>query len=137
MGGASDGGDRAGLCAKDKNKKAVGGVLFSAALTSLITGITEPVEFAFMFVAPVLYVLHAVLTGISAFITISLGIRDGFTFSSGLIDYILNYGIASKPILLLIVGVIFGVIYYFAFVTVIRAQNIPTPGREPEVAEEA
>jgi PTS system N-acetylglucosamine-specific IIC component len=125
------------VTAKDKNKKAVGGVLFSAALTSLITGITEPVEFAFMFVAPVLYVLHAVLTGISAFITISLGIRDGFTFSSGLIDYILNYGIASKPILLLIVGVIFGVIYYFAFVTVIRAQNIPTPGREPEVAEEA
>jgi PTS system N-acetylglucosamine-specific IIC component len=124
------------VSAKDKNKKAIGGVLFSAALTSIVTGITEPIEFAFMFVAPVLYVAHAVLTGISAFVTISLGIRDGFTFSAGLIDYILNYGIASKPLLLLVVGVVFGVIYYFVFVALIKAQNIPTPGREPEVTEE-
>jgi PTS system N-acetylglucosamine-specific IIC component len=123
--------------AKSANKKIVGGVLFSAALTSIITGITEPVEFAFMFVAPVLYVLHAVLTGISAFVTVGLGIRDGFTFSSGLIDYLLNFGIATNPILLLIIGVIFGVIYYFVFVAVIRAMDIPTPGREPEVVEEA
>lgn len=123
------------VTAKEKNKKAIGGVLFSAALTSIITGITEPVEFAFMFVAPVLYVLHALLTGISAFITVGLGMRHGFTFSSGLIDYLLNFGIATKPILLLIVGVIFGVIYYFVFVAVIKAQDIPTPGREPEVAE--
>jgi PTS system N-acetylglucosamine-specific IIC component len=123
------------VTAKEKNKKAIGGIMFSAALTSIITGITEPVEFAFMFVAPVLYVLHAALTGVSAFVTIALGMRDGFTFSSGLIDYILNYGIATKPILLLIIGVIFGVIYYFVFVAVIKAQNIPTPGREPEVEE--
>jgi PTS system N-acetylglucosamine-specific IIC component len=95
------------------------------------------VEFAFMFVAPVLYVLHAVLTGISAFVTVGLGIRDGFTFSSGLIDYLLNFGIATNPILLLIIGVIFGVIYYFVFVAVIRAMDVPTPGREPEVVEEA
>jgi PTS system N-acetylglucosamine-specific IIC component len=120
------------VTAKDKNKKAIGGVLFSAALTSLITGITEPIEFAFMFVAPVLYVIHAVLTGISAFLTISLGIRDGFTFSAGLIDYLLNFGISSKPLLLLVIGVVFGLIYYFVFTAVIRAQNIPTPGREPE-----
>lgn len=121
--------------AKSKNKKVVGGILFSAALTSIITGITEPIEFAFMFVAPVLYVLHAVLTGISAFITVGLGMRHGFTFSSGLIDYLLNFGIATKPILLLIVGVIFGVIYYFVFVAVIKARDIPTPGREPEIVE--
>jgi PTS system N-acetylglucosamine-specific IIC component len=123
------------VTAKEKNKKLIGGIMFSAALTSIITGITEPVEFAFMFVAPVLYLVHAVLTGISAFITVGLGIRDGFTFSSGLIDYILNYGIATKPIFLLIIGVIFGVIYYFVFVAVIKAQNIPTPGREPEIEE--
>lgn len=123
--------------AKSANRKIVGGVLFSAALTSIITGITEPVEFAFMFVAPVLYVLHAVLTGVSAFITIALGMRHGFTFSSGLIDYLLNFGIATNPILLLIIGLIFGVIYYFVFVAVIRAMDIPTPGREPEIEEAA
>jgi PTS system N-acetylglucosamine-specific IIC component len=61
-------------------------------------------------------------------VTISLGIRDGFTFSAGLIDYIINYGIATKPLLLLVVGVVFGVIYYFVFVALIKAQNIPTPG---------
>jgi PTS system N-acetylglucosamine-specific IIC component len=121
--------------AKTANRKIIGGVLFSAALTSIITGITEPIEFAFMFVAPVLYVLHALLTGISAFITVGLGMRHGFTFSSGLIDYILNYGIATNPILLLIVGVVFGVIYYFVFVAVIKARDIPTPGREPEVED--
>ena len=121
--------------AKSKNKKAIGGILFSAALTSIVTGITEPVEFAFMFVAPVLYVLHALLTGISAFVTIALGMRHGFTFSSGLIDYLLNFGIATNPILLLIVGVVFGVAYYFVFVAVIRAMDIPTPGREPEIVE--
>jgi PTS system N-acetylglucosamine-specific IIC component len=110
----------------------VGGILFSAALTSFVTGITEPVEFAFMFVAPVLYVLHAVLTGISAYVTISLGIRHGFTFSSGIIDYIINFGIAKQPLLLLVVGVIFGVIYYVLFSWLIRTLNIPTPGREPE-----
>jgi PTS system N-acetylglucosamine-specific IIC component len=117
-----------------KGKPAVLGVLWSAALTSFVTGITEPVEFAFMFVAPVLYVLHAVLTGISAFITIALGIRDGFTFSSGLIDYLINFSNPSthQPILLLIVGLVFGVIYYFSFRWLIVALNIPTPGREPE-----
>jgi len=123
------------VTAKDKNKKAIGGIMLSAALTSLITGITEPVEFAFMFVAPVLYVVHAFLTGVSAYVCIALGIRDGFTFSAGLIDYILNWGIATKPALLLVVGVIFGVIYYFVFVWLIKALDIPTPGREPEVTE--
>jgi PTS system N-acetylglucosamine-specific IIC component len=122
--------------ARAQNRKVVGGILFSAALTSIITGITEPIEFSFMFVAPVLYALHAVLTGISAFVTISLGIRDGFTFSAGLIDYLINFNIAKQPILLLGVGVVFAVIYYFSFVFVIRALDVPTPGREPEAVEE-
>lgn len=124
------------MTARNENKKAVGGILFSAALTSIITGITEPIEFAFMFVAPVLYVLHAVLTGISAYVSIALGTRSGFSFSAGLIDYVLNYGIATNPLLLLGIGVVFAVIYYFSFVAVIRAMNIPTPGREPELIEE-
>lgn len=124
------------MTAKDENKKAIGGVLFSAALTSFLTGITEPIEFAFMFVAPVLYVVHAVLTAISAYVVTLLGIRDGFTFSAGLIDYILNYNIATNPLLLLVVGVVFGVIYYFVFVALINAMDIPTPGREPEPVTE-
>jgi PTS system N-acetylglucosamine-specific IIC component len=124
------------MSARTENRKAVGGILFSASLTSIITGITEPIEFAFMFVAPVLYVLHAVLTGISSFVVISLELRHGFTFSAGLIDYLLNFGIASNPLLLLAVGVVFGVIYYVVFTAVIRALNVPTPGREPKVAEE-
>jgi PTS system N-acetylglucosamine-specific IIC component len=123
--------------AKQENKKLVGGVMFSAALTSIVTGITEPIEFAFMFVAPLLYVVHALLAAVSAFVSVELGIRHGFTFSAGLIDYVLNYGIATMPLLLLVIGVIFGIIYYFVFVAVIRAMNIPTPGREPAVVEEA
>lgn len=125
------------VTAKKENKKLIGGIMFSAALTSIITGITEPIEFAFMFVAPLLYVLHALLSAVSAFVCVSLGMRSGFGFSAGLIDYILNFGIATNPILLLVVGVVFGVIYYFLFVAVIRARDIPTPGREPEIVEEA
>lgn len=123
------------VTAKPENKKAVGGIMLSAALTSFLTGITEPIEFAFMFVAPVLYVLHAFLTAVSAYITVALGMRSGFGFSAGLIDYLINFKIATNPIGLLVVGLVFGVIYYFVFVWLIKAQNIPTPGREPDVAE--
>jgi PTS system N-acetylglucosamine-specific IIC component len=122
--------------ARPENRRVIGGILLSAALTSIVTGITEPIEFSFMFVAPVLYVLHAVLTGISAFVAIGLGIRDGFSFSAGLIDYIINFNIATQPILLLVLGAVFAVIYYFSFVYIIRALNVPTPGREPEAVEE-
>ncbi len=125
------------VTAHEKNKKLVAGILFSAALTSIVTGITEPIEFAFMFVAPQLYVLHALLSGVSAFISVSLGIRSGFTFSAGLIDYVLNYGISTMPLLLLAIGVVFGLIYYFLFLVIIRKWNIPTPGREPEVTKKA
>ncbi len=121
--------------AKGEGKRMVAGIMWSAALTSFVTGITEPVEFAFMFVAPQLYVLHAVLTGLSAFVTTAIGIRHGFTFSSGAIDYILNWGLATNPALLIPIGLIWGVIYYFLFVWIIERMDIPTPGREK--AEEA
>lgn len=110
-------------------KKAVTGVLVSAALTSFLTGITEPVEFAFMFLAPVLYLLHAALTGVSMAITYMLGLKHGFGFSAGAIDYVINYGLATRPILLLGIGIVYGGIYYVIFRTAIRKMNLPTPGR--------
>lgn len=118
--------------AKPSQKKAVGGILLSAAFTSFLTGITEPIEFAFMFLAPVLYVVHALLSGTSMAICTALGIRHGFGFSAGLIDYVLNWGIAQKPVLLLVIGVIYFFIYYFLFRFIIRKMNLPTPGRVEE-----
>ncbi len=110
-------------------RKAITGVLISAALTSFLTGITEPIEFAFMFLAPVLYLLHAVLTGLSLALTYIMGLKHGFGFSAGAIDYVLNYGLAAKPILLLVIGIVYGGIYYLIFRVTIRKMNLPTPGR--------
>src|SRR5699024_8471927 len=87
--------------AKPAQKKLVGGIMGSAALTAFLTGVTEPLEFAFMFVAWPLYVIHAVLTGSSMALTNALGIKDGFGFSAGLFDYILNFNIATDPLLLI------------------------------------
>lgn len=121
--------------AKPAAKKAVGGIMISAALTSFLTGITEPLEFAFMFVAWPLYVIHAVLTGTSLAIANALGIRDGFGFSAGLTDFLLNLGIAEKPLLLIVMGLVYAVIYYVVFRFVIRRWNLRTPGREAEGEE--
>jgi PTS system N-acetylglucosamine-specific IIC component len=120
--------------ARPSQRRAVGGILFSAALTSLITGVTEPIEFAFLFVAPLLYGVHVVLTGVSLWLAAALGIKDGFGFSAGLIDYVLNYtkSNTAKPLLLLLIGVIYAVVYYGVFSFLIKRLNIPTPGREPE-----
>ena len=85
--------------AKPEHKKAVGGIMLSAALCSFLTGVTEPLEFAFMFVAWPLYLIHAVLTGTSLALVNALGIKDGFGFSAGLFDYVLNFNIATKPLL--------------------------------------
>lgn len=115
-----------------KNKKRAAGILFSAALTAFLTGVTEPLEFAFMFLAPVLYGIHAVLTGISLVVMNLLGVKLGFTFSAGLFDYILSWGISSKPYMLLVVGPVYAVVYYVLFVVFIRWMNIPTVGREPD-----
>ncbi len=117
---------------KKQNKKAVSGLLLGIAFTSFLTGITEPIEFSFMFLAPGLYLAHAVLSGIALAVTEMLGIKCGFGFSAGLIDYILNFGISTKPVLLIFIGLIFGVIYYFVFVYAIKKFNLPTPGRLDE-----
>ena len=118
--------------ARPAHRKAVGGIMLSAALTSFLTGVTEPLEFAFMFVAWPLYVLHAVLTGTSMALTNALGIKDGFGFSAGLFDYVLNWNIATRPALLILVGLGYAVVYYLAFRFVIRRWNLRTPGRDDD-----
>ncbi|WP_406505566.1 PTS transporter subunit EIIC [Streptomyces sp. NBC_00212] len=119
-------------CARPERRKVVGGMMMSLALTAFITGITEPIEFSFMFIAPVLYAIHAVLTGVSMALTWALGMKDGFGFSAGAIDFLLNLGIAQKPWLLALVGVCFAVLYYVVFRFAITRFNLPTPGRESD-----
>ncbi|WP_277455828.1 PTS transporter subunit EIIC [Janibacter sp. DB-40] len=121
--------------ARPMQKKVVGGIMFSAALTSFLTGVTEPLEFAFMFVAWPLYVIHALLTGSSLALTNALGIKDGFGFSAGLFDYLLNYNIATQPLLIIPIGLAYAVVYYVLFRFVIRKWNLKTPGREDEDQE--
>jgi N-acetylglucosamine PTS system EIICBA or EIICB component len=123
--------------ARPEHKKAVGGIMLSAALCSFLTGITEPLEFAFMFVAWPLYILHALLTGTSLALVNALDIKDGFGFSAGLFDYLLNYNIATKPLLLIVIGLGYALVYYFSFRFVIRWWNLKTPGREDEGEESA
>lgn len=118
--------------ARPERRKLTGGIMLSAALTSFVTGVTEPLEFAFMFVAWPLYLIHAVLTGTSMALTNALGIKDGFGFSAGLFDYVLNYGIATQPLLLIPIGLGYAVVYYVLFSFVIRRWNLRTPGREDE-----
>ncbi|MGW2812807.1 PTS transporter subunit EIIC [Streptomyces sp. NPDC001415] len=119
-------------CARPERRKVVGGMMMSLALTSFVTGITEPIEFAFMFIAPVLYVIHAVLTAVSMAVTWALGVHHGFTFSAGAIDYVLNWKFATHPWLIIPIGLVFAAIYYVVFRFAITKFNIPTPGREPE-----
>jgi PTS system N-acetylglucosamine-specific IIC component len=118
--------------ARPENKKLVGGIMLSAALTAFLTGVTEPLEFAFMFVAFPLYVIHALLTGSSMALTNALGIKDGFGFSAGLFDYVLNFNIATKPLLIIPIGLAYAAVYYFLFRFVIRKWNLRTPGREDD-----
>lgn len=118
-----------------ENRKAVAGILLSAALTSFLTGITEPIEFAFMFLAFPLYILHAVLTGLSMVIMNLLNVKLGFTFSAGLFDYLLNFGISTHPWRLLPVGLIYGILYFFLFRFAIRRWSLKTPGKETVPAQ--
>lgn len=118
--------------ADKENKKGLGGLLFSGALTSILTGITEPIEFMFLFVAPALFVIHCVFAGLSFMIMDILNVRIGLTFSGGLIDFTL-FGIApnrTKWWLSILVGIIFAIIYYLSFRILIRKFNLKTPGRE-------
>jgi len=117
--------------AQPERRKAVGGLLLSVALTSLLTGVTEPIEFLFIFLAPLLFVVHAVLTGLSMVIMDALGVKLGFGFSAGLFDYVLNYGLATRPLLLLPVGAAYFLLYYVTFSWCIRRFDLATPGREP------
>lgn len=120
------------VTAKPENKLKVASILGSAALTSFLTGITEPIEFAFLFVAPVLYVAHALLAGSAFVVMILLGIKHGTTFSHGLFDFTLLFGQSTNGWLLPVIGVIYAVIYFLVFVTLIKALNLKTLGREDE-----
>ena len=122
--------------AKKENKKMVAGLLFSVAFTSFLTGITEPFEFMFVFLAFPLYVLHAIFTGISMVVTNSLGVLHGFGFSAGAIDYFLLWENATNPLLIIPIGLAFAALYYFSFLFVIKKFNIMTPGRD-DIDEEA
>ncbi|GAB2770368.1 PTS transporter subunit EIIC [Amycolatopsis magusensis] len=126
--------------AKPSQKKVVTGVMAAAAFTSFLTGVTEPIEFAFMFVAWPLYLIHAVLTGISLALVNALDIHLGFSFSAGAIDFVLNssHPAASSNVLLLIpIGLVYALIYYFLFRFVIIKWNLRTPGREEDDSIEA
>lgn len=112
-----------------QNRKKISGILLSAALTSFLTGITEPIEFLFLFLTPVLYVVHAFLYGLSMMICYSLEIRVGYSFSNGVIDYILNWGISSNPALIIPIGLFFAAVYYHIFMWTIIAFNLQTVGR--------
>jgi PTS system N-acetylglucosamine-specific IIC component len=115
---------------KPERRKAVGGLLVSMALTSFLTGITEPIEFTFMFVAPALFAIHAVLTGLSMAVMDMLQIRLGFGFSAGLFDYVLNFNKATRPLLMLPIGVIYFTVYYATFRFFIVRFDVKTPGRD-------
>lgn len=118
--------------ARPENRAKTGGIMISAALTAFLTGITEPIEFAFLFVAPLLYAVHALLAGVAYFVCIALGIKHGFTFSHGFIDYVVLFPKSHNALWLLVIGPIWAGIYYTVFTVAIRAFNLATPGREVE-----
>ncbi|MEU9113463.1 PTS transporter subunit EIIC [Streptomyces sp. NPDC048483] len=124
-------------CAKPHRRKEISGMMLSVGLTSFVTGVTEPIEYSFLFVAPLLYVLHALLTGVSMAVSWALGVHDSFSFSAGLIDYVINWGLATKPWLIIPIGACFAVVYYAVFRFVITKFNLPTPGREPDEVGDA
>ncbi|OLS37258.1 glucose-specific PTS transporter subunit IIBC [Bacillus sp. MRMR6] len=124
--------------AKPEKKVFVGGLMASAGLTSFLTGITEPIEFSFLFVAPILFAIHAVFAGFSFMIMHILDVKIGMTFSGGLIDYIL-FGLINPQTnawIVIPVGLVFAVIYYFGFRIAIRKFNLKTPGRELDEEED-
>ncbi|HEY1873826.1 MAG TPA: N-acetylglucosamine-specific PTS transporter subunit IIBC, partial [Steroidobacteraceae bacterium] len=113
-----------------ERRRAVGGLLGSIALTSVLTGVTEPIEFTFIFLAPALYVVHALLTGVAFIVMNALHVRLGFGFSAGLFDYVLNFSRATRPLWLLPVGAVYFALYYGLFRWVIVRFDLKTPGRD-------
>jgi PTS system N-acetylglucosamine-specific IIC component len=121
--------------ARPERKAAVAGMFLSMALTVFITGVTEPIEFSFIFQAPILYALHALLAGLSEVVMNLLGVHLGYTFSAGLIDYVINFKLATRPLLLLPVGIFYFALYYGVFRFTIQWFDLKTPGREaPETS---
>ncbi|ROP52921.1 PTS transporter subunit EIIC [Streptomyces sp. PanSC9] len=118
-------------CARPERRKEVGGLMLSVGLTSFVTGITEPIEYSFLFIAPFLYAIHAVLTGVSMAVTWALGVHDGFGFSAGLIDYVINWHLATRPWAIIPIGLCFAAVYYTVFRFAITRFDLRTPGREP------
>lgn len=121
-------------CARPEKKKIVGGIMLSGALTSFLTGITEPLEFSFLFVAPVLFGIHAIFAGLSFMTMHLLSVKIGMTFSGGLIDFLL-FGVLpgrTEWFWVIVVGLVFSFIYYFGFRFAIQKFNLMTPGREPD-----
>ncbi|MDW6001323.1 PTS glucose transporter subunit IIBC [Vibrio mangrovi] len=123
-------------CAKPENRAKIMGIMASAALTSFLTGITEPIEFSFLFISPLLYGIHALLAGLAYVLTNSLGVVHGHTFSNGFIDFVVQSSHAQKMLLLVGLGLVYAVIYYVVFTVVIRALDIKTPGREDETLDD-
>jgi PTS system N-acetylglucosamine-specific IIC component len=123
--------------AEPKRRVAVAGLLMSLALTSFLTGVTEPIEFTFMFLAPLLYAVHAIATGLAMVVMHVLGVHLGFGFSAGLFDYVLNFNHAQRPLLLIPVGLAYSLLYYTVFRFCIIRFNLATPGREIEPASAA
>lgn len=120
------------LSAPANKRKMVTGILVSSALTGFLTGITEPIEFAFMFVAFPLYVMHAVLTGLSGVIMNVFNVKLGFTFSAGAFDYLLNFGLATNPLYLIPIGIVYFIVYFVLFYIAIKLFNLKTLGREDD-----
>ncbi|THD80528.1 MAG: PTS N-acetyl-D-glucosamine transporter [Phenylobacterium sp.] len=123
--------------ARPERRKAVGGMLLSLALTAFLTGVTEPIEFSFMFLAPALFLLHAIMTGVAMVLMDALHVRLGFGFSAGLFDYLLNFNKAQRPLLLIPVGAAYFALYYAVFRVVIVRFDLKTPGRETEAPDAA
>ncbi len=123
--------------AKPENRAKIAGVMGTAALTSFVVGITEPIEFAFMFVAPVLYVVHAALTALSMGLAVLFKATAGFGFSAGIVDYVLSLAnpLKSNIWVLPVMGIVFFAVYYFLFKFLIVKFDMKTPGREDEDAE--
>jgi PTS system N-acetylglucosamine-specific IIC component len=120
--------------ARPERRAETGGLLLSLALTAMLTGVTEPIEFSFMFLAPVLYLVHAVLTGLSMVVMSLLGVKLGFGFSAGLFDFALNLNKATRPWLLIPVGMVYFGLYYGLFRYFILRFDLKTPGREDTAA---
>jgi N-acetylglucosamine PTS system EIICBA or EIICB component len=118
--------------ARPERRAGVAGLLLSLGLTSFLTGVTEPVEFTFMFLAPVLYALHAIATGLAMVLMNFFGVRLGFSFSAGLFDYVLNFTHAQRPLLLIPIGAAYFGLYYAVFRVCIVRLNLATPGRDPD-----